>query len=337
MPLYKVISSEASLQPFKSIELGKKYSEQNIENWIEKNPEVVLEDEPILVIGRQVVTPVGIIDLLALDSTGSVIIIELKRTPGQREAASQAIEYASWIDSVNHNEVLRIANNYLTKNSDHSNLGEAWKMTFDSDFQVKGLNHSQRLIVVIEGSNTRLTSMVRYLRTKGFDIFLLSYNFFVTDTNEEILLVNSEVGEIESSSSDETKPSETNLINKWSQSSRDAYSVVKSMFLIEGLYLTPKLSGISFSVQTKEGSVFVCFIYMTDDELSTWIRTDSMKSRFDFDTAIVNMTNNLPPGFYHTITPQWFILKFPPSQDNAKLASELIINEVVNPLKNPTS
>ena len=106
------------------------------------------------------------------------------------------------------------------------------------------------------------------------------------------------------------------------------------MFLKEDLYLTPKLSGISFSVQTKAGSVFVCFIYVTDDELSAWIRKDSMKSRFDFDKAIDNMTVNLPPGFHYTNTPQWFILKFPPSQDSAKLASELIIKEIVNPLQN---
>ena len=67
MPLYKILGSDKRLQPFQSIELGEKYKERDLEDWMEANQEVLVGDEPLFIIGRQVATPVGTIDLLALD------------------------------------------------------------------------------------------------------------------------------------------------------------------------------------------------------------------------------------------------------------------------------
>lgn len=51
-----------------------------------------------LLIGRQVRTAFDKkIDLLALDASGSVIIIELKRDKTPRDVVAQAIDYASWL------------------------------------------------------------------------------------------------------------------------------------------------------------------------------------------------------------------------------------------------
>ncbi|WP_447956117.1 endonuclease NucS domain-containing protein [Vreelandella sp. EE7] len=51
-----------------------------------------------LLIGRQVRTGFDkLIDLLALDANGNVIIIELKRDKTPRDVVAQAIDYASWV------------------------------------------------------------------------------------------------------------------------------------------------------------------------------------------------------------------------------------------------
>nr|WP_281430418.1 hypothetical protein [Salinicola acroporae] len=51
-----------------------------------------------LLIGRQVRTAFDkLIDLLAIDANGTVIIIELKRDKTPREVVAQTIDYASWI------------------------------------------------------------------------------------------------------------------------------------------------------------------------------------------------------------------------------------------------
>ena len=54
--------------------------EETIEAWLEKNPECIVEQGGLLIIGRQVTTNLNTtIDLLGVDREGNVAIIELKR------------------------------------------------------------------------------------------------------------------------------------------------------------------------------------------------------------------------------------------------------------------
>jgi len=60
----------------------------DLEPWIESNPEIV--GAGIAVIGRQVSTKSGPIDLLGIDQSGNPVIIELKRNRLPREAFANA-------------------------------------------------------------------------------------------------------------------------------------------------------------------------------------------------------------------------------------------------------
>ncbi len=65
--------------------------EQDLENWIESNPSIL--GEKLLIIGRQVSIPDvnDRIDLLALDTNGNVVIIELKKGKLKDPAEIQAL------------------------------------------------------------------------------------------------------------------------------------------------------------------------------------------------------------------------------------------------------
>src|SRR5689334_8241355 len=65
----------------------------DLEPWLASNPEII--GTGILIIGRQVLTRSGPIDLLAIDKSGNTIIIEIKRAELPRESLAQAIDYAS--------------------------------------------------------------------------------------------------------------------------------------------------------------------------------------------------------------------------------------------------
>ena len=70
--------------------------EERLENWIEKEPTILGLD--LLIIGRQVTTENrGRIDLLAMNSDGDVVIVELKRDKTPRDIVAQVLDYASWI------------------------------------------------------------------------------------------------------------------------------------------------------------------------------------------------------------------------------------------------
>ena len=65
----------------------------DLESWIESDPSIVRPG--MLLIGRQVMTSAGPLDLLAVDRSGDLVVIELKRDKLPREALVQAIDYAS--------------------------------------------------------------------------------------------------------------------------------------------------------------------------------------------------------------------------------------------------
>jgi RecB family endonuclease NucS len=86
--------------------------EDRIEKWIERDISVL--DQKLLVIGEQVETAFGkFIDLLCMDSTGNLVIVELKRDKTPRDVTAQAIDYASWVKDLDAEDIQRIAAEYF--------------------------------------------------------------------------------------------------------------------------------------------------------------------------------------------------------------------------------
>lgn len=69
----------------------------DLEEWIASNPVILSSD--IYIIGRQTATKSGPMDFLAIDKSGNLIVVELKRDKLPREALAQAIDYASDVAS----------------------------------------------------------------------------------------------------------------------------------------------------------------------------------------------------------------------------------------------
>ena len=85
MPIYKMAKNGKFEQfektPFPDLE-------KVLEDWIEKNPHLVLEDEEVAIIARQPRTGFDkYLDLLAVDESGATVVIELKRGETPRVGA----------------------------------------------------------------------------------------------------------------------------------------------------------------------------------------------------------------------------------------------------------
>ena len=90
--------------------------EKLLENMIETDPSI-LADEWLL-IGRQVQTAFGgYVDLLAIAPDGSLVVIELKRHKTPREVVAQAIDYASWVESLEADAISKIYEKYSSGGS----------------------------------------------------------------------------------------------------------------------------------------------------------------------------------------------------------------------------
>src|SRR5687767_4928764 len=96
---------QGRLEPIERIRLD---DEQRLEDWLEADPGLLGMD--LMIIGRQIVTDHGgRIDLLAIDRSGDMNVIELKRDRTPREIVAQVLDYASWVATLTTKRVHELA------------------------------------------------------------------------------------------------------------------------------------------------------------------------------------------------------------------------------------
>ena len=85
--------------------------ESRLEDLLEQD--ITIASPDWMIIGRQVPTSFGKrIDLLAINSNGDLIVIELKRDKTYRDTVAQTLDYGSWVHSLRDDDIARIFENY---------------------------------------------------------------------------------------------------------------------------------------------------------------------------------------------------------------------------------
>ena len=87
--------------------------EQNLEDWIEREPGLL--QTGLTIVGRQVGLEGGRLDLLARDTQAGWVVIEIKSGDLRRETIAQALDYASCIATMPHDELKQKVNEYLSQ------------------------------------------------------------------------------------------------------------------------------------------------------------------------------------------------------------------------------
>jgi hypothetical protein len=144
----------------------------DLEAWIASNPSILRPG--LKIIGRQVMTRSGPLDLLAIDRAGDLYVIELKRDRLPREALAQAIDYASDIRSWPVERVSEVCTTY-TKQSLEDLFNEAFP---DTDLENITINESQRILLVGFALDPSLERMIEWLSEQygvGINAVVLKY------------------------------------------------------------------------------------------------------------------------------------------------------------------
>lgn len=85
--------------------------ESELETYIASDPSVL--GTTLLIFGRQVpTTHGGFVDLVGLDETGAVHVLELKRHKTPRDVTAQALDYGSWAHSLSRSDIVAIWSTY---------------------------------------------------------------------------------------------------------------------------------------------------------------------------------------------------------------------------------
>ena len=154
----------------------------DLEPWLESNAGILGPD--IVIIGRQPMSKSGPIDLLGIDKTGNIVIVEIKRDKLPREALAQAIDYASDAAEWSVEKLGEICSEYSGKT-----LEETFAESFpDVDVENININDTQRIILVGFSVEASLERMIEWLSDNfNVNINAVVLSYVKTASGDELL------------------------------------------------------------------------------------------------------------------------------------------------------
>ena len=154
----------------------------DLEPWIESNP--VILGTNIAIIGRQVRTKSGPLDILGIDNAGNLVVVEIKRDKLPREALAQAIDYASDVAGLSVEELDEICIKHRSKELQDL-ISEAFP---DVDIENLNINGTQRIMLVGFSVDSALERMIEWLFDKyDMHINAIVLNYIRTSSGDEVI------------------------------------------------------------------------------------------------------------------------------------------------------
>jgi hypothetical protein len=148
-------------------------SEKLLEDMIVAQP--LLLSDAWMLIGRQERTGQGgFIDLLAMAPDGSLVLIELKRDRTPRDVVAQALDYASWVEALQAEDISAIYRRFKPGQS----LSEDFKARFCQPLDEDTLNQSHQIVIVAAQLDDSTERIVAYLNKRDIAINVLCFQVF---------------------------------------------------------------------------------------------------------------------------------------------------------------
>jgi hypothetical protein len=161
--------------------IGALATEQLLEQMIIAAPDMLSAEW--LIIGQQEHTSHGgRLDLLALAPDASLVLIELKRNRTPREIVAQAIDYASWVESLTAEKIAQIYERF----SKGGSLDVDFRTRFGTELDEDSLNQSHQIIIVAAELDASTERIIGYLNARDIPINVLFFQVF-QHGNEQLL------------------------------------------------------------------------------------------------------------------------------------------------------
>lgn len=153
---------------------GLKYRERyDLQEWVLANPRLLGED--LLVITSEFDRfdrTSERLDVLALDTRGKLVVVELKRSAVGTHAELQALRYAAYCSNLSLDDVADLHGEYLRRRGDDVSHAEALSRVRDfveePGFEI--LDNKPRIILAAEEFPPEITATVMWLRTFELDV-----------------------------------------------------------------------------------------------------------------------------------------------------------------------
>ena len=148
-------------------------NEKLLEDMIVAQP--LLLSDAWMLIGRQERTGQGgIIDLLAIAPDGSLVLIELKRDRTPRDVVAQALDYATWVEELQAEDIAAIYHRFKVGQS----LSDDFKARFGQPLDEETLNQTHQIVIVAAQLDDSTERIVAYLNKRDIAINVLCFQVF---------------------------------------------------------------------------------------------------------------------------------------------------------------
>jgi len=159
---------------------------QHLEKWIVKFPEILGEELLIITTEYDKFDKTKErLDLLVLDKTGELVVVELKREASGKRVELQAVKYAAYCSTLTLDDVVSFRREFVRKKGIVQTDEETKKELFDfidnDDFEE--LDDKPRIMLVARDFRPEVTASVLWLRKFGLDISCIKLTPYKIDEN----------------------------------------------------------------------------------------------------------------------------------------------------------
>ncbi len=242
------------------------HEEAVLEGWLEYNPDGIVEDGKLLIIGRQIATNFGgFIDLVGIDRQGAVVVVELKRNRTPRDTLAQALEYASFAARLDMEQLEAILRSYL--NDESLNLAEHHRVYFElGPDEAIAFNKDQRVVIVGQRVTQEIRQTASFLRSKGFRVTCVEFTFFQAEggtrlLSQEIVVGNEADRPVHVASGSLPIVSENEFMASLNENGRAVFSRILTLARDESMPIRWGSKGFSLNVDLNGSHVAICYGY----------------------------------------------------------------------------
>src|SRR6516162_5179940 len=183
--LWKVSGAKDSLTIADISNVKQTQTEQMLEEILVKSPGLLADG--LTLVGRQIETSGGPLDLLGVDDDGRLVVFELKRGVLTRDAVAQIIDYASFLAELSKEELNSLVNENLGKHG-IDKITDNFAEWYQDQFSGKSLDTigKPKMVLVGLGVDERARRMVEYLANGSIEMSLITFHGF--DNSNEVFL-----------------------------------------------------------------------------------------------------------------------------------------------------
>ena len=174
--LWSVESSGSTRKATAVADIDTTETEQQLEDLLVNSPDLLMDN--LTLVGRQLPTEGGPLDLLGVDADGRLVLFELKRGTLTRDAVAQALDYASDLAVLGEDKFARLIDEHSGQNGIEAREGFAdwYQQEFPNEIGL--LTNPPKIVLVGLGADERARRIVNFLAQRGIEIQLLTFHGF---------------------------------------------------------------------------------------------------------------------------------------------------------------